>query len=79
MDNTKYETAFKQIIEMEKKYAPLLVNVLEDLNWHEHIVENGRKPWITCRDRKGNRYTLFPQYDNQTLLPDNFTIYRHRD
>lgn len=80
-ENENYKCMRLELIEHEKRNAPLITEVLRDLDWQQHIVHGGRKCWITCRDEKGNRYTLYPQYDveENVLLPNHFTIYRHRD
>lgn len=73
-------SAIVRIVDLERRRSPLLTTILKTLDWHKHIIEDGGKPWITCRDREGNRYTLYPVYDDEgALLPDHFTLYRHED
>ena len=68
-----YVELAEMIMAERKKSDRYIDDVLAHLDWHEHVFQRRSKPWVTCRDRVGNLYTIYP---NESIDLNTFVVVR---
>ncbi len=67
----------KEILEYQKNNSPFIDDVLAIVDWNHYINDRMKKPWISCRDKNGNLYTVYPQYnDHGDPINDVFVVHK---
>jgi hypothetical protein len=65
------------IMRIARESDPLLSDIILTLDWNYHVNERGKKPWIDCRDRNGNLYTVTPEYDHYgNIMKNVYVVHR---
>lgn len=66
----------------KQEQLPVITDVLKEIDWHKHITEEKKRPFVDCQDEEGRKYTVMPFYDrvyaDQAPVPRKgfFLVYR---